>query len=279
MTTVTRNTGPAYMMGRSEAETRRLMAQSNTLNRFTRRMLAEAGLAPGMRVLDVGSGAGDVAFLAAEMVGEGGSVVGVDQNPEVLKAARARAEATGVANVEFVHGDCREVAPGDGFDALVGRLVLMYAADPAEVLRDLVRLLKPGGIVAFQDYNLSSNSVRLSPPTPLWQQTYDRFLAVVKSAGIPSEMGFGLRRVFLDAGLPEPEMELNSYVAGGPDSLNYDLLAEVTRSVLPLILQFGIATEEEVDVDTLAARLRAETVEAGGVVKAPDLVGAWTRKN
>jgi hypothetical protein len=91
-------------------------------------------------------------------------------------------------------------------------------------------------------------------------------------------MGFGLRRAFLEAGLPEPKMELNSAVGGGPDSYAYDIMAEVIRSVLPLMLKFGIATEEEVGIDTLAERLRAETVASGGVVEAPDLVSAWTRE-
>ena len=281
MTTEARVTkDPAYMMGRSDAETRRLMAQSEMLYPFTRRMLEEAGISEGMRVLDVGSGAGDVALMAAEMVGESGSVVGVDQNPKVLETARARADAADLTNAEFVEGDCRETALDHGeFDAVVGRLVLMYMADPAEALRDLTRCLKPGGIVAFQDYNFTPESVRPSPPTPLWQRGYGWFRAAARGAGIPAEMGFGLRRAFLDAGLPEPRMELNSYVAGGPDSLTYDIMAEVIRSVLPLIVKFGIATEEEIDIDTLAERLRAETITSDGVVKAPDLVSAYSRKD
>jgi hypothetical protein len=62
-------------------------------------------------------------------------------------------------------------------------------------------------------------------------------------------------------------MELNSAVGGGPNFYAYDLMAEVIRSVLPLLLKFGVATEDEVDMDTLADRLRAETV---GV--------AWSRR-
>ena len=76
---------PAYLMGRSEAETRRLMAQHRLYGRFTRRLLEDAGIGEGMKVLDVGSGAGDVALLSAELVGPTGSVVGVDQDPEVLE--------------------------------------------------------------------------------------------------------------------------------------------------------------------------------------------------
>ena len=91
MTTKASGTGsPAYLMGRSEAETRRLIAQHQLYARFTRRLLEDAGIAEGMKVLDVGSGAGDVALLAAELVGPTGMVLGVDQDPGVLETASAR---------------------------------------------------------------------------------------------------------------------------------------------------------------------------------------------
>jgi tRNA A58 N-methylase Trm61 len=90
-----------YLMGRSEAETRRLMAQHRLYGTFTRRLLEDAGIEEGMKVLDVGSGAGDVALLAAEFVGPTGSVAGVDQDSEVLETASARAEAFGLTNVSF----------------------------------------------------------------------------------------------------------------------------------------------------------------------------------
>ena len=127
-TAYTPPTDDYYMMGRSEAETRRLLAQSRLYGPFTRRLLHEAGIAKGMRVLDVGSGAGDVALLVAEMVGPEGKVVGVDQNSEVLKTARARARAAGAINATFLEGDISDlVMEEEGFDAVVGRLVLETA--------------------------------------------------------------------------------------------------------------------------------------------------------
>src|SRR4028118_618134 len=96
MTTELMNKGkkdPTYLMGRGEAETRRLISQSKLYGRFTRRLLEDAGVEKGMKVLDIGTGAGDLALMAAEMVGPTGSVVGVDQDPQVLKVASARAEA------------------------------------------------------------------------------------------------------------------------------------------------------------------------------------------
>ena len=79
-----------YTMGRSRAETQRLIQQAGLLDTFTTQLFAEAGIAPGMKVLDVGSGAGDVALLAARFVGPTGAVVGVDANPAILAVARQR---------------------------------------------------------------------------------------------------------------------------------------------------------------------------------------------
>lgn len=79
------------------------------------------------------------------------------------------------------------------------------------------------------------------------------------------------------AGLPEPQLRLESYVGAGPDSVACPWMAESVRSMLPLILQVGVATVDEIDIDTLADRLRDEAVAADAVIKAPDLVSAWTR--
>src|SRR5215204_2686931 len=113
-------------MGRSEAEAHRLMLQARLLDRPTRRFLGDVGLAPGMTVLDVGSGVGDVAFAAADLVGPTGRVIGVDANPTIVETARARAQAEDRENVTFVAGDCRTAVLSDDFDAAIGRFMLFY---------------------------------------------------------------------------------------------------------------------------------------------------------
>src|SRR5215212_4010470 len=126
---------PAYLMGRSEAETRRLMAQHQLYSRFTRRLLEDAGIAEGMKVLDIGSGAGDVALLAAELVGPTGSVVGVELDPDLLAVARERARRAGLTNVTFYLGDAADTVPDQCFDALIGRWILVFLPDPVAALR------------------------------------------------------------------------------------------------------------------------------------------------
>ena len=160
-----------YVLGRSEAETRRLILQSRFHNPFTKWVLEEAGITRGMKVLDIGSGAGDVALLAAGLVGPEGSVVGVDLNPSVLEVARERASRAGLANVTtFVEADAGSPELGQDFDAVVGRFVLQHLPDPAATLRVLSGRVRPGGIIAFLEMNLRPESAQIFPPTPLWQR-------------------------------------------------------------------------------------------------------------
>jgi SAM-dependent methyltransferase len=100
-----RDAGHAYVFGHSDRELDRLKAQARLIDPITQRFLREAGVVPGMRVLDVGSGAGDVAFLASDMVGDTGEVVGIDRVPVALEAARARAAFRSLRNVVFREGN------------------------------------------------------------------------------------------------------------------------------------------------------------------------------
>src|ERR1700690_4014759 len=80
-----------YVLGHSSRELDRLSFQGTVLAPFSRHLFNQAGIVPGMRVLDVGSGSGDVSFLAAELVGESGHVLGVDRSAPAVERARARA--------------------------------------------------------------------------------------------------------------------------------------------------------------------------------------------
>ena len=230
-----------------------------------------------MKVLDIGSGAGDVALTAAELVGPAGAVVGVDVNPAILETAQARAQAAGFTNVEFVAGDARTLDLGNDFDALTGRLVLMYMADPADALKQLATRLRPGGTVAFQEADFTPYRQMYRPDTPLANKLIDWALAVFERSEAHSGMGFDLYRAFVEAGLPEPYMHCE-YPVGGPEGwAGYSYAANSLRSVLPLLEEYGIATAEEVDVDTLAERVRQEVVTSKRPIRLVPHVTAWAQ--
>ena len=90
------NSDATYTLGRTSHETTRLIEQSRIYGESTHRLCKRAGITVGMRVLEIGSGAGDVALTLAELVGQDGQVVGVDVNAEILDTARHRATEAGI---------------------------------------------------------------------------------------------------------------------------------------------------------------------------------------
>jgi SAM-dependent methyltransferase len=272
-------TAPTYALARSETEHERLARQASLLEAITERLLREAGIEAGMRVLDVGSGVGDVAFLAAELVGRHGSVVGIDIDGDALGAARQRAELLGLRNVSFVEADVRSAALDGAFDAAIGRLVLAYVDDPAAALRAIAERVRPGGVLAFQELDLDPGvPARSFPEGTLWEQTGRRVIETFVRAGTQLRMGRQLFAAFLAAGLPAPVMHEEALVGGGPDFAGYAWLADVARSLAPVMDRIGVASADELGIETLAARIREDAVARGAVVWSPPLIGARTRK-
>ena len=265
-----------YTMGRSEEETQRLIEQSQLYEDVTRRFFLRSGIAKGMKVLDIGSGAGDVALTLAEFVGPDGAVVGIDVNPDILETARARAEEAGFDNVEFIAGDARTIELPSDFDAVVGRLVLLYMSDPTEALRTLVTHLSPGGIVAFQDIDFTIYPELAHPETPVLNNLIKWGISAFERSGAHIGMGLDLYRTFVDAGLPEPTLHFEAPMGGPEDWPGYEYLTNSFRSILPLIEAYGIATTEELDIDTLAERLRAEVVASKRPLVLPPHFTAYT---
>jgi hypothetical protein len=98
------------------------------------------------------------------------------------------------------------------------------------------------------------------------------------ATGARTELGLELYSVFLAANLPGPAMRLDSLIGGGPHSPIYELVADLVKSLLPVMERLRIATALEVDVATLERRIRAEVVAGQGVVLYPALIGAWSRR-
>lgn len=141
----------AYVLGHSVPELERLITQSQLVEPFTEQFFHDAGITTGMRVLDLGCGAGDISFLTARMVGPTGHVVGVDRSPAAVATASRRARDLDLPNARFVVGEAGELADEEPFDAAVGRFVLMFCPDPVAVLRQVMARVRPGGLIAFQE--------------------------------------------------------------------------------------------------------------------------------
>jgi SAM-dependent methyltransferase len=266
-----------YALGYSTEEERRLAQQAEVFEPLTTDVFRHAGIGADMRLLDIGCGVGDVSIVAARMVGPGGTVLGIDRGEESILTARRRAKGLGIDNVAFVATDIASFATEKIFDAIVGRLILLYFPDPSATLRRLSSFLRPGGIMVFQEMDMSTiasvSSSTLAERVANWIR--DAFAV----AGVHTEMGPRLPDIFINAGFLRPQMIAGQRVASGFEALPYVVMAGTVRSLIPVMERAKIATAAEIDIDTLADRLREEAVKKKEpVAYSPRLVGAWARK-
>ena len=255
-------------------EHRRLRSQSTVFDPITSRLFTEAGLAAGMRVLDLGSGAGNVAMLASQLVGPHGSVVGIERDPESISAARHWAEAAGRDNIEYVEGDVTTLGGVDGeFDAVVGRTILVHLADPKAVLRAAIGRLRAGGLLCMQEVDLTH--VWAQPETPLWKQIRRWVVDTCSLVGVDYGYGRSLFSVLGSLGLSDVRLSIEASGGGGERSVAF-AWAEAVAGILPAMERLGIASADEVGIGDLEQRLDAELDAQHGFSVSPLVFGAWT---
>ena len=265
-----------YMLGTTRAEHDRLNRQGRLVAPITRHFLEAIGLCSGMRVLDVGSGVGDVALLAAQMVAPGGQIMGVDRDESALQIARHRTAEEGLDNVQFHACDFQTHVSDTLFDAVIGRCVLLHQHDPAAALTAVARYVRPGGIVGFQEPWFSRGFS--FPKAPLFEKVIGWLHEAVQASGLDGDIGLRLSSIFGSAGLPIPKLTFEMLVDCSPDSEIYQFVAETVRSLLPRLEQLEIVDLEQLQIDTLPERLHYEQAIIGNVIGLMPLMGAWCRK-
>ncbi len=263
-----------YLLGNSDREHGRLIRQATRLAPVTECFFREAGIGDGQRVLDLGSGVGDVAMLAARIVGPSGYVTGVERDARSIAKARARASEAGLNNVSFHECDVAEITSDTPFDAVVGRYILQFLPDPVGVLRNVVKLVRPGGVIAFQEQSWAP-FVLMSSHVPLWCAAVTLLRDVAHRAGLHMEMGVELFSAFQSVGLPAPRMRLSMELGFDADFTSW--VSDVVCSLGPQPADLETSLKALGDPGTLAERLHSEVVTANAVVPWLALVGAWCR--
>ena len=266
----------AYLLGHSEHEIQRLKTQARLIDPITRRFFAEAGIAPGMRVLDVGSGAGDVAFLAADLVGAGGEVVGIDRVAGAIDAARERASVRTMPNVTFRVGDPGDLTFERPFDAVIGRYVLQFQKSPDAMLRRVSGFLKPDGLVAFHEIDWSG--LASFPPAPTFDRCCAWGLQTLRLHGTEARVGSKLHTSFVKAGLSAPSIRVEAMAGGGTRAADVmRIMADLAVTLVPEMERLGVSSAREVGIDGLFDRMQREVLANESFLVGHLQVGAWSR--
>jgi ubiquinone/menaquinone biosynthesis C-methylase UbiE len=263
-----------YPLGHTDAEHERLIRQALCVAPITERFFREAGIGPGQRVLDLGSGVGDVAMLVARLVGPSGQVVAIERDPKSIAKASARVTEAGFHNVSFNESNVNEILDEKPFDAAVGRFILMYLPDPVATLRSISQAVRPGGVFVFQEPCWVPVLAHLAS-LPLWFATASLIDKAMR-ASANHDMGTELYHTFVEAGLPAPTMRME--VPMGKEPYLAQWYYHTLCSLRPQIEQWRLPLESLGDLDTLVQRLQAEVAESKTVACWFASVGAWCRK-
>ncbi len=270
-------TAEAYILGRTEAERNRLRLQGSILSPITETFLRMVGISEGMRVLDLGCGIGEVTLLAAKLTGPDGHVVGIDIDPHSVVDAAARARDQGCANATFECCDLAQYNPPHAFDAVIGRHILIHSHAPQDVVGRAALLVRPGGIVGFQEYDLSFYTPGY-PAAPLATLLEQRVVSLFRMAAPHANIGMRLYHLLQTAGFTDLQCRAECLIDGGPDSPFYDWFAETVRSLLPKMIAARIATAGEFAPDLLAGQLRDEALATASCITTPLIVSGWARR-
>src|SRR5579859_4146665 len=198
--------------GQAGYERLQLLARVHWPN--TRAHLERAGLAAGMRCIDVGCGGGEVTIEIAKLIAPDGSVIGIDMDDVKLDLARAAAVDRGLTNIEFRALNIHEWNEPDAYDAVFCRFVLHHLRHPVDILRRMWAAVRPGGAIIVEDADFDGWCCY--PPN----DGFDFFLRAYNQAlarwGGDHALGRKLYSYFLEAGIPHSHVAVVQplYVAG-----------------------------------------------------------------
>lgn len=264
-----------YVLDGSDEDLRRLLSIAEVAAETARRAFGRVGICAGWTAIDCGCGPIGALAVLAEMVGPAGRVVGVDFSEPTIRRARSVVAALGLENVELAVGDIHDLDAatlGGPFDLAFTRCFLMHQADPAQTLRRIAGLLRPGGWIVAQE-PLPSPPPRSHPHLSALATYWDLLHEVMDMAGAPRGIVEGLERAARAAGLEVAEANGN-FRTLDPE-LGFELHAATLAAARERAAQSGIAAEK---IDDLLLSLRAAKSGSYQWVSSPFFLDLALRK-
>jgi SAM-dependent methyltransferase len=232
-----------YVLGEESKELLRLRIQQAVWARVTDAFLDRAGIQRGWRVLDLGCGPGFVVPSLRERVGAEGEVVALDESARWLAYIRKSARDAGWQNVRTIESRVENAHLDAGlYDAVFSRWLFSHLADPAGALLRVKEALRPGGIVAIQDYNLEGLS--LFPESVGFQAVVRATRAFYGGHGGDLWIGARLPRLFRQAGLEMVAYSAN-VLTGAPGSPVFQWAESFFFNHVASMVEDGALTEDE----------------------------------
>lgn len=271
-----------YALGDSVLERARLKRQAERLAHLSERFLADAGIHPGMRVLELGGGSAYFTKLIAERVGATGQVVALERSPAMLAEARENLKAWGLHYVECIECDIEAMIPmfDQRFDALVGRLILTHLTDPVQTLKQALKYVNKQGVVAFQEADTTLAEVLLKQyqlDLPVVYQINQWIRLAEEGSSRNPYQGRELFEVYRQADLPVPRVQVHTELQSGVSMVRIQSTLVLLRNLLPELERRGV-NASEIGFETLEARLIAETASSRAVQAHTSIISAWTGK-
>jgi SAM-dependent methyltransferase len=265
------NNAGEYVLATGQAAANRLRILHDVYGPGARRVLIDAGIKPGMRVADLGCGVGMTTALLAELVGSTGEVVGVDLSAAQLAQAQELMPSE-FSNVKFVEASATDTGlPYGSFDLVYSRFLLIHLVEPVAALREMHRLLKPGGILVCEDGDLTTAG---SEPTTALNMFADLFGRLGPKWGVDYTLGRRLFQLVSAENFSDVEITYNQPVVARGEQKR---LAELSVTEAgPSFVNAGLITEQALE-QTLAEMLRAAEDESVLAVM-PRMSQVWARK-
>ncbi|GAA0466626.1 methyltransferase domain-containing protein [Parasphingorhabdus litoris] len=227
----------------------------NPSNVPTSRFLRDAGLKPGIRVLDIGCANGHLTRELAELVGKKGHIHGVDSSDDRLAEARDQTADPRQAGITYENVDlARRLPDWEPFDAIVGRRILMYLPDAGETVRRLAALLKPDGLMIFQEHSAIGMPFA-AQPIPQHRQAHDWMWRTIAAEQGTITMGLDLPKLFKQAGLGIDDYRAEAIMLGSGDGQGIE---DIASYMVDRVIDAGVADRETIQPDSLAQRLVEE---------------------
>ena len=270
------NRGPVqpYLLGHSQVEERRLRMQAEELREESASLFDRIGICAGSRAIDLGCGPHGVLDLLSERVGATGQVIGVEQDAGSVRIARRFIADRAFKNVEVLQGDATATRlPAGTFDLVHARLVLVNVPHVETVVREMVRLARPGGVVASHEADYLSHFC--DPPLRAWDRLFEVFREYSAANGIDLFVGRRTHRLFREAGLID--IEVHPVIHIYPHGHNRRAIFwHFLRNVRDRVLERKLISESE--FNELTAELKEHLDRPDALVVSHLFFQVWGRK-